>query len=160
MFVTKPRRRNSESMNGANDEERLYAEITALRRSLSLAESNEYRIRNQYQTLANQHNNCGNLRPQIQALENEVRRLRERNEDEQDNVVRLQERIRLMKRTSHDSYRDRYEDKAAEVETLKRQLRERDSYIALEETRLASYTRTITNMKRYLNQLGYRYMER
>jgi hypothetical protein len=69
------------------------------------------------------------LRYQVEALENEVRRISEKFEDEQDKVKKLEERARLMRRTSHDSFRQRYAEKVIEVEALQKEQEGKDEWI-------------------------------
>lgn len=166
--------RHSPEPRTTTNEELLLSEIESLRTRLSFAESSEHRIRNQYQTLANEHYQCRNLRAQVRALENEVRRTQEKFEDEQDKVERLEERARLMRRTSHDSYRQRYAEKVVELEALQRELAGKDEWIRLEQERLDAKNRTIADrnreisqkdrtiesMRAFFRQLGYRFVDR
>lgn len=172
MVIGRRRGRHSPEPRPTETEDLLIAEIESLRTRLSFAESSEHRIRNQYQTLANEHHHCRNLRAQVAALETELRRIQDKYEDEQDKNERLEERIRLMKRTSHESYRQRYAEKVVEVETLRREIQGKNDWIQLEQERLDAKNRTIAernreisekdntiaNMRAYLRQLGYRYV--
>jgi len=155
------RRRSPEPRNTGN-EDLLISEIESLRTRLSFAESNEHRIRNQYQALANEHYQCRNLRGQLQALENDIGRIQDKYEDEQDKNERLEERIRLMRRSSVESYRQRYEEKVAEAEALRRKVLEQDGYIRVQQTRIAARDQSISKktsaiiyFKEYLRGLGY-----
>ena len=174
MVIGRRNGRHSPEMGTTANEELLLAEIENLRRRLSFAESSEHRIQGQYQTLANEHHRCRSSRAQVQALENEVRRTREKYEDEQDKVERLEGKIRLMKRTSHDGYRQRYAEKVVELEGLQRELATKDNWIRLEQERLnaknrtiedrnraiSQKDRTIENMKAMFSRLGYRWVDR
>ena len=77
-------------------------------------------------------------------------RLRGKNEE-------LKERYRLMKRGSREEdYRQRYEEKLAEVELLRRRLVDRDERLVLAETRISDKNRTIVYLKNYLRTHGFR----
>jgi predicted RNase H-like nuclease (RuvC/YqgF family) len=139
----------------------LIEENERLRTRLSFAEERAHNAGQQYQTVAH---DSRNQRAQIQALENELRRMQDKFEDEQDKVERLEERIRLMKRTSHDGagYRQRYEDKAAEADALRRAVQDQDGVIRVQQAKIDSRDGLITKrnrqllyMKEYLRGLGY-----
>jgi hypothetical protein len=149
-------------METTANEEVLISEIESLRTRLSYAESSDHRTRQQYQALAEEHYRCQNANAHIQALENDIDRTREKYEDEQDKNERLGERIRLMKRTSHDSYRQRYEEQMAEIQSLRRRVQDQEGQIMVQQTRIADKDRRISVMNRaivyfknYLRGLGY-----
>lgn len=146
-------------METTSNEDLLIAEIESLRTRLSYAESNDHRTRQQYQALANEHYHCRNSRAQIQALENENNRIQEKYEDEQDKNERLEERLRLMRRTSHDGHRQRYEE---EIRALRRKVEEQDGEIRIQRAQIASRDQSISTrnraiiyFKNYLRGLGY-----
>ena len=149
-----------ELLNEAEEREQiLNGEIAALQTRLSYAQRDLW----QYQTAATEHQQCRNIRAQLDAQIREVRRLEDRLADEEDINARLRgkneelkERYRLMKRGSREEdYRQRYEEKLAEVELLRRRLIDRDEKLALAETRISDKNRTIAYLKNYLRTHGF-----
>lgn len=92
----------------------------------------------------------------LQSQVDATRRLQDRLKEEKDKVADLEERMRLMQRTSYESYRQRYEDLLLEVDDLRAALRQRDDVIRVSEVRLSNKTQTIVELKAHLRSLGYR----
>jgi len=139
--------------------ETLNGEILSLQTRLSYAQRDNW----QYQNIVNEHQQCRNIRAQLDAQVREVRRLEDLLADEEDTSARLRhkneelkEKYRLMKRGSREEeFKLRYEEKLAEVEVLRRRLAERDEMLALAETRIANKNRTILYLKNYLRSHGF-----
>jgi chromosome segregation ATPase len=145
-----------ELLNAAEEREKvLIARNANLQTRLSWSQANEYTIRNEHQTLVNEHYQCRHLRAQIQTQSDAIKRLEERLEAEQDKTERLEERNRLLLRTSHESYRQRYEEKCREVASLKAGNRDRDELILLNDTRIAKRDQKIAVMTDHLRRLGF-----
>jgi hypothetical protein len=140
-------------------EAELIAENNALRTRLSVAERDSWEFRNltaEYQHLVNDHHQCRYLRAQLDAQVRETRRVEDRLDDEKGATGKLKEKIRLMKRFTHESYKELYEEKCREVDSLKRKIWERDDTIRLDETRMADKNKTIIYLKNYLRDRGFR----
>ncbi|KAN0119685.1 hypothetical protein V8E51_001893 [Hyaloscypha variabilis] len=139
--------------------ETLNGEILSLQTRLSYAQRDNW----QYQNIVNEHQQCRNIRAQLDAQVREVRRLEDLLADEEDTSARLRhkneelkEKYRLMKRGSREEeFKLRYEEKLAEVEVLRRRLVEKDELLGVEETRIAEKNRTIVYLKDYLRRHGF-----
>lgn len=59
----------------------------------------------------------------------------------------LEEKVRLLKRTSLEGYRQRYEEKARELEILKRQMQEAEELKRLDTLKLVEKSQTILELK-------------
>lgn len=103
---------------------------------------------------------CSQLAAQLQTQADATRRLQDRLKDEKDRREVSEERLRLMQRTSYESYRQRYEEVLVEVDHLRALLREREETIRVNDVRLASKTQTIVELKEHLRSLGYRVVGR
>jgi hypothetical protein len=149
-----------ELLNAAEErEEVLIARNQQLEAQLSWSQTNESRIQSGLQNLVNEHYACRNLRAQLQAQVDATRRLQDRLKEEKDKNGALGERIRLIQRSSYESYRQRYEETLGEVEILKIGLRDRDELLRLNELRLEKKTQLIIDLKQHLRDLGYRVVE-
>jgi hypothetical protein len=139
--------------------ETLNGEILSLQTRLSYAQRDNW----QYQNIVNEHQQCRNIRAQLDAQVREVRRLEDLLADEEDTSARLRhkneelkEKYRLMKRGNREEeFKLRYEEKLAEVEVLRRRLVEKDELLGVEETRIAEKNRTIVYLKDYLRRHGF-----
>ncbi|KAE9380293.1 hypothetical protein N431DRAFT_324432 [Stipitochalara longipes BDJ] len=149
-----------ELLNDAEERiETLNGEILSLQTRLSYAQRDNW----QYQNIVNEHQQCRNIRAQLDAQVREVRRLEDLLADEEDTSARLRhkneelkEKYRLMKRGNREEeFKLRYEEKLAEVEVLRRRLVEKDELLGVEETRIADKNRTIVYLKDYLRRHGF-----
>lgn len=154
---TSPRRSSSrtrlstrELLNEAEErEEVLRIRNEQLESQLAWSQAHERRAKEDYSQLAAQ------LHTQADA----IRRLQDKLKDEKDKSAALDERLRLMQRTSYESYRQRCDDLLVEVESLRAALRERDEAIRLNGLRLESKTQMIIELKGHLRSLGYRVVD-
>ncbi len=187
-----PKRSRSQSHHRKSDRELLNeseeievslgVELAAMQNRLSMAQRDQWEyqnLREQHQRLIHEHQNCRNLHAQLDAQVREVRRIEDLLADEEDKserlhhrvqelkdkVEELKEKIRLMRRTSgeFEVYRARYEEKAVEVEVLRRSLAERDrriieqdEHIRLADIRVQEKNSTILYLKNYLTRHGFR----
>ena len=99
---------------------------------------------------------CSQLTARLQIQVDATRRLQDRLKEENDKVTDLEERIRLIQRTSYESYRQRCDDLLVEVDGLRAAVRQRDDIIHANEVRLANKTQEIIDLKAHLRILGYR----
>jgi hypothetical protein len=155
VITTSPRRSstsrtrlsNRELLNAAEErEEVLIIRNGQLENQLAWAQAQEQRAKEE----------CGQLVSRLQSQVDATRRLQDRLKEEKDKVADLEERMRLMQRTSYESYRQRYEDLLLEVDDLRAALRQRDDVIRVSEVRLSNKTQTIVELKAHLRSLGYR----
>jgi hypothetical protein len=149
-----------ELLNEAEEREQvLNGEILSLETRLSYTQRDNW----EYQNIVNEHQQCANIRAQLEAQVREVRRLEDLLTDEEDANARLRskneelkEKYRLMKRGSREEeYKLRYEEKLLEVEVLRRRLVEKDEIVRLAETRITDKNRTIVYLKNYLRARGF-----
>jgi regulator of replication initiation timing len=152
----------------------LEIENNDLRDQLSYAEHAQY----EFQKLKTEHHSCRNLQAQLDAQYRAARTLKDTLYDEREDNKKLQhknekleEKLRLMKRGSGESYRTRYEEAVldaeayrAEVESLRRTMvlkddlvRARDADLRLAATRIANRDNTIGELKACLKNLGLRF---
>ncbi|RFU25004.1 hypothetical protein B7463_g11337, partial [Scytalidium lignicola] len=132
--------------------ERLENDMRRIRRELSILQHSEWEQRGilaNYQTLRQEHGRCGDLRRQLDHKEAELLRISRKLEKEEDKVEKLEERIRLLRRSSGYIGRDQYEEKVREVELLRTRIRDKDKTIEEKEERVLYLTG-------YLRNLGYR----
>lgn len=144
-------------------EQALISQVSSLSTRLSLAERNEWAIRQQHQTLVHEHHQCRNMRVQLEAQRNEVRRVDDLLADEEDKsekykakVEKLEEKIRLLKRGVVEDYKGRYENAMKDLDLLTQRLGDKNDELRVADTRIAEKNRTILFLKDYLQQLGYR----
>ena len=156
----------SELLNAAEEREQiLIAENNTLRTRLSIAERDSYEFRNltaAYQQLVHEHQQCRYLRGQLDAQVRETRIVEDQLDDEKDKkeklydkVDKLNEKIRLLKRSTYESYKDRYEENLREAEALKRRIMEQDNMVRLGEARILDKNNTILSLKSYLRRHGF-----
>ena len=130
----------------------LIAENAVLRNRLSIAERDSWELRNltaDYQRLINEHQQCRNLRAQLDSQIRETRRVEGRLDDEKVRTRRLTEALRGLR-----TIEERYIQKRDEVEVLTRMVLEHQDALALWETRIAEKDRRIAYLRRLLRQLG------
>jgi peptidoglycan hydrolase CwlO-like protein len=144
-------------------EQALIAQVSSLTTRLSFAERNEWAIRQQHTALVNEHHNCRQLRAQVDAQLNEIRRLDSLLNDEEDKtnrlkgkVEKLEEKIRLMKRGVVEDYRHKYDNAMKDMDLLTQRMVDKNEELRLADARIAEKNRTIVYLKDYLQQLGYR----
>ncbi|PSS22099.1 hypothetical protein M430DRAFT_221113 [Amorphotheca resinae ATCC 22711] len=135
-------------------EQHLIARNQDLQAQLNWAQVNECNTRNEYhrlfarhQDLVNDHCQCRDLRAQLQIQTGENRRLEGLIEAEKHEKEALEEKVRLLKRTSLEGYRQRYEEKARELEILKRQMQEAEELKRLDTLKLVEKSQTILELK-------------
>jgi hypothetical protein len=97
--------------------------------------------------LVNEHCQCRDLRAQLQIQTGENRRLEGLIEAEKHEKEALEEKVRLLKRTSLEGYRQRYEEKARELEVLRRQMQEAEELKRLDTLKLVEKSQTILELK-------------
>lgn len=150
-----------ELLNDAEEREQiLIGEMQALRTQLSFAQRSEWqleRFRHEHQNLVNEHYHCRTTREQ---LEQQILRVEELLSEEEHKTSRLEQKYerskeenRLLKRTSGESFRTRYEEKVQEVEVLRQRLASRDATIRLAETRIAEKNNIIDQKNGIINYL-------
>lgn len=143
--------------------QQLSAENQQLRRELSLAQRDQWTLQN----LQAEHHRCHNLRAQLQEQGNVLRRLELKLEVEQDKTEELRGRIRRGSSAEATGYRQRYEEKAAEVELLRRRmaeqeelvrmrLAEQDELMRLSQVRLEDKGRLVNYLRGVLADYGIR----
>lgn len=154
VITTSPRRSSShtrlstrELLNAAEErEEVLIIRNEQLENQLAWSQAHERRGKEE----------CTQLAARLQAQIDATRRLQDRLKEEKDKVTDLEERIRLMQRTSYEGYRQRYEELLVETDSLRAAVRQRDELIRVNEVRLSAKTQTIIELKGHLRSLGYR----
>ncbi|KAH7410847.1 hypothetical protein BKA64DRAFT_772211 [Cadophora sp. MPI-SDFR-AT-0126] len=147
-------------------EQSLISQVSSLQTQLSMAQRDQWHLQNlraEHQRVVNEHYQCRNMRAQLDAQVREVRRMEDLLVEEEDRNAKLvhkneklEEKIRLLKRGSGESYQRRYEEKLLEVEMLRTRLVEKEDVIRLAETRIADKNSTIVYLKNYLRTHGFR----
>ncbi|KAH8816448.1 hypothetical protein F5884DRAFT_747943 [Xylogone sp. PMI_703] len=130
-----------------SENERLENDIRRLRRELEISQRNEWKA--DYKLLRQEHTRCSELKEKLESKETELVRTKLKLEKEVEKNEKLEERIRLLRRSSGFIDRDQYNEKIEEIEKLRTKLKERDEKIAKEE-------RNVLYLKGYLRDLGYR----
>lgn len=143
-------------------EQALISQVTSLNTRLSIAERNEWNMRQNHNTLVHEHNQCRNLRAQLEHQINEVRRFdglladqEDRSEKYKAKVEKLEEKVRLLKRGMVEDYRSRYDKAMEDVDLLAQKVGEKNDELRVADTRIAEKNRTIVYLRNYLQQLGY-----
>ena len=170
------RKSDRELLNESEEREAaLGVELAAVQNRLSMAERDKWENRTlteQHQRLLHDHHQCHNLHAQLDAQVREVRRIEDVLADEEYKSERLHQRVqkleekiddlkeknRVLKRTSGDYevWRLRYDEKAVEADVLRLQLTERDEQIRRADLRIQEKNSTISLLKDYLRQHGFR----
>lgn len=155
LIITSTQRRASsrsrlstrELLNAAEErEDVLIIRNQQLESQLAWSQGHEQRAKSEYNQIV----------AQLQSQADATRRVQERLQEEKDKSTALEDRVRMMQRTSYESYRQRYEDLLLEVEDLRAGLRSKDEAIRLNGLKLEKRNQLILELKGHLMRLGFR----
>lgn len=163
-FVIRTTSRRSSSRTRPSTRELLLAaedRIMALEDGTVALEDLNQQLQNQFaRAQANERRakeECEQLLARLQGQAEATRRVQDKLEEEKSRSNALEQRLRLMRRTSHDeTYRQRYEDALARVESRDEQLRLNEMRLESKTAIIVEQKQVIQELKEHLRRLGYR----